>query len=167
MVDPFTETVSRPSIIDALSRFLCFVLIIFIAEVAASLPVSNAWPERGASALKIIKTKQRNRLSSSMIEGLLTVSVNGPTIKDSKPFIKRAVKVWLSKKKRRNLPTPRTMIEAKKAEPSRYVQDASMQTEGSVCSTDEMRSVIKRMLLEGDENTDDSDDDKEDGCCDM
>ena len=37
-----------------------FPEVVFIAEVPTSLPVSNAWPERGDSSLKIIKTKQRN-----------------------------------------------------------------------------------------------------------
>jgi hypothetical protein len=32
-----------------------------IVEIILTVPVSNAWPERGASKVKIIKTNLRNR----------------------------------------------------------------------------------------------------------
>lgn len=41
-----------------------------ITEVCLSMPVSNAWPERGCSALKRIKTRLRNRLGVDMLQGL-------------------------------------------------------------------------------------------------
>ena len=41
-----------------------------IAEVCLSMPVSNAWPERGCSALKRIKTRLRNRLGVDMLQSL-------------------------------------------------------------------------------------------------
>ena len=49
------------------------------AEVCLSMPVSNAWPERGCSALKRIKTRLRNRLGV-MLQALLMSSVNGPQV---------------------------------------------------------------------------------------
>lgn len=39
-----------------------FPHLLYIAEVVVSLPVSNAWPERGASAAKNVKTCLRSRL---------------------------------------------------------------------------------------------------------
>ena len=38
-----------------------------IAEVALALPVSNAWPERGASKIKLIKSRLRSRLTLSLL----------------------------------------------------------------------------------------------------
>lgn len=41
-------------------KYTCPILT-SIAEIVLTLPVSNAWPERGASKVKIIKTDLRNR----------------------------------------------------------------------------------------------------------
>ena len=38
--------------------------IVHIAEVALSMPVRNAWPERGASTVKRIKTRLRGSLEN-------------------------------------------------------------------------------------------------------
>jgi len=32
-------------------------LLMHIVEIALTMPISNAWPERGASRVKLIKTK--------------------------------------------------------------------------------------------------------------
>lgn len=82
-----------------------FPRLTFIAEVAASLPVTNAWPERGASALKNIKTKHRNRIKNDMLEALLQVSVNGPDSNSdgAKKIVKEAVSNWLCCKERKKL----------------------------------------------------------------
>jgi hypothetical protein len=39
-----------------------------------------AWPEKGASKVKIIKTDLRNRLKNDMLEGLMHLTVNGPDL---------------------------------------------------------------------------------------
>ncbi|CAC5381649.1 unnamed protein product [Mytilus coruscus] len=62
-----------------------------IAAVILSLPVSNAWPERGASAVKRVKTRMRNRLKNTMLSALLQVTVNGPPVHDSEKLIKQCV----------------------------------------------------------------------------
>ena len=51
-----------------------------IAELVLTIPVSNVWPERGASKVKIIKTDLRNRLKNDMLEGLMHLTVIGPDI---------------------------------------------------------------------------------------
>ena len=68
-------------------------LLLHIVEVCLSLPVSNAWPERGASALKRLKTRLRNTLKNDLLEALMHVSINGPGIE-------AAVKKWLPKRKK-------------------------------------------------------------------
>ena len=81
-----------------------------LAECCLSLPVSNAWPERGASALKRIKTKLKSRLSNSMLQSLLQMSMNGPPInsKETEDIIEGCIKVWTLQKKKRKMPKPPT-----------------------------------------------------------
>ena len=45
--------------------------LLLIADAAITLPVSNAWPERGASALKIVKNRCRSHLQNDMFEVML------------------------------------------------------------------------------------------------
>ena len=52
--------------------------LVGLVEVILTRTVSNAWPERGASRVKIIKTDLRNRLKNDMLNGLLNVVVDGP-----------------------------------------------------------------------------------------
>ena len=51
--------------------------VVQLAKVTLSAPISNAWPERGANAIKRIKTRLQNRLKN-MLNSLLHISVNGP-----------------------------------------------------------------------------------------
>lgn len=81
-----------------------FPLLLYIAEVVASLPVSNAWPERGASAAKNVKTRIRSRLQNDMLQAILAVGINGPDVQSCLPVVKEAVRVWLEAKERRKLP---------------------------------------------------------------
>lgn len=81
--------------------------LLFIAEAAITLPVSNAWPERGASALKIVKNRCRSHLQNDMLEAMLHVKINGPSLGSPKmeSLVKQAVETWLSQKHRKNLPS--------------------------------------------------------------
>jgi len=81
---------------SATYRHLCPCLL-ELAEVCLSLPVSNAWPERGASAIKRLKTRLRSSLKNDMLDALLQVSINGPEVNDCQPLIAAAVKEWLAK----------------------------------------------------------------------
>jgi len=96
----------------ALQRFLrqeesyrrSYPLLLHVAEICLSMPVSNAWPERGASALKHLKTRLRNSLKNEMLESLLQISINGPPVNESEAVINKAVALWKEKKHRRKLP---------------------------------------------------------------
>ena len=55
-----------------------FPNLVSLAELAQSIPVTNAWPERGGSAIKHIKTRLRNRLADKMLDSLLHLSINAP-----------------------------------------------------------------------------------------
>lgn len=78
-----------------------FPELLHLAEIAACLPISNAWPERGASVMKAVKTRFRSRLSNKMLEAIMQVCINGPT--SSHEVVNRAVKHWLDSKRRRKL----------------------------------------------------------------
>ena len=81
--------------------------LLLIAEAAITIPVSNAWPERGASALKIVKNRCRSRLQNDMLEAMLHVKINGPALGSPKmeSLVKQAVETWLSNKNRKKLPS--------------------------------------------------------------
>ncbi|ELT88776.1 hypothetical protein CAPTEDRAFT_216552 [Capitella teleta] len=53
-----------------------------IAHVAMVLPVSTADCERGFSAMKRIKTKQRNRLIDTTLNNLMMITLEGPSCQD-------------------------------------------------------------------------------------
>lgn len=76
--------------------------IVQIAEVALSMPVSNAWPERGASTVKRIKTRLRGSLENRMLSSLMHISINGPDLHtpEANHLIKMAVKKWQTTKER-------------------------------------------------------------------
>ena len=77
-----------------------------IAEVSLSLPVSNAWPERGASAIKRIRMRMRSRIKDdNMLEALMQISIDGPKVKELEctGVVKESVQQWLKEKPRRKL----------------------------------------------------------------
>ena len=61
-----------------------FPNLVKLSAVAQSLSVTNAWPERGASDLKWIKTRLRNSLKDDMLDSLLQISINGPLYQKQK-----------------------------------------------------------------------------------
>lgn len=88
------------------SYSIVFPALTNIAEVCLSMPVSNAWPERGCSALKRVKTRLRNRLSVDMLQSLLMITINGPKVGTSEceSLVTAAVEKWQAQKKRRKMP---------------------------------------------------------------
>lgn len=78
--------------------------LVWIAEIILSLPLSNAWPERGASAVKRVKSRLRSSMTNQMLEALLHISINGPPVREAQELVKEAVEAWSNAKKRRKLP---------------------------------------------------------------
>ena len=110
--------------------------LLLIAEAAITLPVSNAWPERGASALKIVKNRCRSRLQNDMLEAMLHVKINGPALGSPKmaSLVTRAVQSWLDKKNRKKLPSSQGPLHTATDAPlpvnsSKEVADVSVQTD--------------------------------------
>ena len=102
--------------------------LLYLAELCLSLPVSNAWPERGASAVKRIKTRMRSRFKNDMLGALLHITLNGPAVKESDQLIQATVKEWIRIKPRRKI--------AKGKEAARVTfSDASVQADFDPPST--------------------------------
>ena len=80
-----------------------------LAEAILSLALSNAWPERGASALKRVETRMRSRLSDRMLEALLHITINGPNLGTEKcrKLVQKAYDRWLSKGRKKMGPSYR------------------------------------------------------------
>ena len=76
--------------IPHLQHIMCTLLV---------LPVSTVDCERGFSAMKIIKTRLRNRLSEKNMQHAMMIAIEGPTI-DRFNF-EAALNKFKSKKKRR------------------------------------------------------------------
>ena len=49
-----------------------------LCVIAIVIPVTNAWPERGASCIKRIKSRLRSTMKSDLLNALLNISINGP-----------------------------------------------------------------------------------------
>lgn len=88
------------------SYSLVFPALVHIAEVCLSMPVSNAWPDRGCSAVKRLKTRLRSRLSVQMLQTLLAITINGPRVgtPECESLMFAAVEPWETQKRRRKLP---------------------------------------------------------------
>ena len=73
-------------------------LLMQIVEIALTMPISNAWPERGASQVKLIKTRLRSRMSNDMLACLLNIAMNGPEVNSHEcdTLVKMTTEKWLS-----------------------------------------------------------------------
>jgi len=89
-----------------------YMSLIYIARVFLTIPVSNAWPERGASQVKLIKTHQRNKLKNDLLNSLLMIGINGPEqcSDDANMIVQKSVDIWLNGKKRRKIKVPEESV---------------------------------------------------------
>ncbi|XP_076083706.1 zinc finger protein 862-like [Mytilus galloprovincialis] len=109
-----------------------FPHLVKVAEIIMTLPVSNAWPERGFSRMKLVKTCLRNRLQNDILQSLLHISLNGPSLgsKEADSYVKKSVTTWLSAKPRRKLPKVKPVLEKEKEQdPADPVAVASCSTQ--------------------------------------
>ena len=54
-----------------------FKEIAFLANMSLTVPVTNAWPECGASAVKRVKSHTRSTMKNDLLNALLNISING------------------------------------------------------------------------------------------
>lgn len=154
------------SLKNPLDNKYIFSKLAHIAAIILSLPVSNAWPERGASALKRIKTRLRSRLKDNMLSGLLQVSINGPPVEEATEFVNTCVNNWYEAKPRRKLKEVKAKDKVKTAVPREVVEtaDASVQADMEERTNEEVKTkmaqIMKLLKLTG--YADDNDGDLED-----
>ena len=63
-----------------------YPIILSILARIAVLPASSAQVERLFSTMKRIKTGQRNRLKTKMLDNLMRISIEGPPVKCWDPY---------------------------------------------------------------------------------
>lgn len=71
-----------------------------LSTIALCLPMSTAWPERGFSTLKRVKSKYRNRLLDPTLSALLNITLNGACTLTDQAAEEIAAK-WFDRRKRR------------------------------------------------------------------
>jgi len=81
-----------------------------LASIALTIPMSTAWPERGFSTLKRVKSTSRNRLLDSTLSALLSVSINGMTQLTDIQANEIAAR-WLHNKSRRTISSREVELE--------------------------------------------------------
>ena len=82
-----------------------FSLIIKYAKIKLTVPVTNAWPEMGASTIKIIKRRLRSTMKVDLLNALLLISLNGPTKNSMEAtLIKQKATERYQSSKRRQVP---------------------------------------------------------------
>ena len=109
-----------------------FPLMTSVVEALLVIPASNAWPERGASKVELIKNRLRSLLKGDMLNSLMHISLNGPsvTLEEGQQVIKDSMVSWLAAKNRVKLPSAHPSVSSvtgpstqpKPAEPSTYTQ---------------------------------------------
>lgn len=142
-----------------------------IAEVVMALPVSNAWPERGASKIKIIKNRLRSRMKNDLLNSLLQISVNGPEAFSKKcdGIIREAVKIWMKVKQRKKVAFKTrggggaaAEIEEANSKSATLV-DAGTQTEEELAEEEEQKELVAKVFcLDDEDNSEGGDWDSDD-----
>lgn len=138
-----------------------------IAEVLYGMPVSNAWPERGASAVKRVKTRLRSAMKNDLLNALLHITINGPSIgtPEASSLIDKAVETWKVTKPRRKLPRVDPLVKQVNMEESlnrNLVETASTATQVDMGDSEteqaELDAALKALDLEDVSVSDDEDD---------
>ena len=98
-----TEWILRKMVREQASLELSYSFLVDSAKICLTQPISNAVVERGASAVKRIKTRLRNRMKNDMLSMLLHVSVNGPLPQSPAchEILLEASKIWRRTHKRK------------------------------------------------------------------
>ena len=145
-------------------------LLATVAESIVAIPVSNAWPERGASALKLIKSRLRSTIKNDLLSALMQIHVNGPEVGTKKfgNLITAAITKWQSKARRKVKYARKIVEQANLAESSHStgqetqivpLRDAEIQTDDVEAEPvfEEVEWVSKQLDLPGVDSDPDSD----------
>ena len=140
-------------------------MIYEIAKVALVTPVTNAWPERGASAVKRVKTCFRSQMKDDLLDSLLMITINGPAFKTAEyeNLMEEVTNIYQSKSHKKHPGNFSTTVKVKKV-------SISTQTITIDDNVDDQIETIDKKLQETIKNTEpwfrnevenDSDDDND------
>ena len=84
-------------ILNSFKGEVSFPKVVEFSELAIIVLVTNAWPERGASAVKRIKSREWSTMKNDLLNALLHVSMNGPPVNspEAEHLISRVVEQYL------------------------------------------------------------------------
>ena len=137
-----------------------------LAKVACITPVTNAWPERGASAVKRIKLRTRSTMKNDLLNGLMLISINGPKANSSEAekMIKKAcLKVQQTRRnKRSNVFVVRTTLKVASTQTVEVKDEAQVELEEAVEKSLEKESDKQFLITNFD--YDFSSDEDDSGC---
>ena len=87
-------------IVNSFKGEVSFRKILEFAKLAIIVSVTNAWPERGASAVKRIKSRQRSTMKNDLLNALLHISMNGPPVNspEAEHLISKVVEQYCEQK---------------------------------------------------------------------
>ena len=132
-------------------------LLMNIVEIALTMPISNAWPKRGANRVKLNKTRLKSRMTNEMLGSLLNFSFNGPDTKSSEcdSLVQKTTAKWLSSKQYK-LSKGKSMTgwseAGKTSEPA--VECTNVSTHTDVVEQEEEQAIIKLGLAQYDSGCD-------------
>ena len=77
-----------------------YIYICELAKIALITPATNASPERGASAVKGVKSQMRSTMKNDLLNSLLHISINGPPAnsKEADQLLERVCNAYANEK---------------------------------------------------------------------
>lgn len=123
-----TEWILRKIVKEQALLKVSYSFLVDAAKICLTQPMSNAVVERGASAVKRVKTRLRNRLKNDMLSTCLHVSINGPEPKseECQLVLAEAAQVWRNTHKRNLPPLSLPRIGGSKHEDIRITETATV-----------------------------------------
>ena len=87
-------------ILNSFKGEVSFPKALDFVKLSMIVPVTNAWPERSASAVKRIKSRQRSTMKNDLLNALLHISMNGPLVNspEAEHLISRVVEQYCEQK---------------------------------------------------------------------
>ena len=83
-----------------------YIYICELAKIALFTPVTNTWPERGASAVKRAKSRMRSTMKNDLLNSLLHISINSPSANsiEADQLLERVCNAYATNEKHKKIP---------------------------------------------------------------
>ena len=123
-------------------------MIYKIAKFSLVTPVTNAWPERGAIAVKRVKSLFRSQMEDDLFNSLLTITINGTAFKTAEydNLMEKITNIYQSKSHKKHPGNFSTTVNVKKV-------SISTQTITIDRNVDDQIETIDKKLQETIKNT--------------